>query len=114
MTQPPPTPGQQNVAEVVVESLERLLTASRQEALWGRLSGWLLDRIQAGFERYGTLLQTRNGRDPLKDAWEEAVDLTMYLHQAKLEGEACYAQVMQAENLLCSLTQMLMMREETP
>jgi hypothetical protein len=35
-----------------------------------------------GLERYGTPLQPHNGRDALVDAYQEALDLTMYLRQA--------------------------------
>ena len=34
-----------------------------------------------GIERYGTELQAFNGRDALVDAYEEALDLVMYLRQ---------------------------------
>jgi hypothetical protein len=39
-------------------------------------------RKKVGLERYGTLLQADNGRDSLRDAYEEALDLTCYLRQA--------------------------------
>lgn len=39
-------------------------------------------RKAVGFERYGTLLQPFNGRDALRDAYEEALDLAQYLRQA--------------------------------
>lgn len=39
-------------------------------------------RKAVGLERYGTLLQPFNGRDALMDAYQEALDLTMYLRQA--------------------------------
>lgn len=42
-------------------------------------------RKQIGIERYGTALQPFNGRDALQDAYEEAIDLTMYLKQCILE-----------------------------
>ena len=38
-------------------------------------------RKKVGLERYGTLLQAYNGRDALRDAYEEALDLAMYLRQ---------------------------------
>jgi len=38
-------------------------------------------RLQVGIERYGTGLQAYNGRDALRDAYEEALDLVMYLRQ---------------------------------
>lgn len=36
-------------------------------------------REQIGIQRYGTKLQAHNGRDMLRDAYEEAMDLTVYL-----------------------------------
>lgn len=35
-----------------------------------------------GIEKYGTPLQAHNGRDPLVDAYQEALDLCVYLRQA--------------------------------
>jgi hypothetical protein len=43
------------------------------------------DRVNMGFKKYGTNLRTNNGRDPLWDAYQEAIDLVMYLRQALLE-----------------------------
>lgn len=37
------------------------------------------DRREVGIERYGTALQPMNGRNNLQDAYEEALDLAMYL-----------------------------------
>jgi len=42
-------------------------------------------RRQVGIKRYGTALQPYNGRDALLDAYEEALDLAMYLKQALIE-----------------------------
>jgi len=39
------------------------------------------DRIALGQERYGSKLKTFNGRDALVDAYQEAIDLVMYLRQ---------------------------------
>lgn len=36
-------------------------------------------RLEVGIERYGTGLQPHNGRDMLRDAYEEALDLATYL-----------------------------------
>ena len=36
-------------------------------------------RLELGIERYGTGLQAYNGRDMLQDAYEEALDLCVYL-----------------------------------
>jgi len=40
------------------------------------------ERKEAGRIRYGTYLQPFNGRDALQDAYEEALDLAVYLKQA--------------------------------
>lgn len=39
-------------------------------------------RDALGRARYGTPLQTNNGRNALQDAYEEALDLVVYLRQA--------------------------------
>lgn len=44
-------------------------------------------RKQVGIQRYGTALQPHNGRDTLRDAYEEALDLAMYLRQAIYERD---------------------------
>lgn len=47
----------------------------------------LLERSRVGTLRYGTPLRAHNGRDPLRDAYEEALDLCQYLRQAIEERE---------------------------
>ncbi len=44
-------------------------------------------REQVGIQRYGTALQPHNGRDALRDAYEEALDLAIYLRQAIAERD---------------------------
>jgi len=39
----------------------------------------LMKRKEFGLRKYGTLLQAGNGRDSLQDAYEEALDLMVYL-----------------------------------
>lgn len=50
------------------------------------LEDLLIERGEFGTRKYGTPLLTHNGRDPVRDAAEEAVDLVAYLQQAALEG----------------------------
>jgi len=76
---PPPGKGQQVVLFMVQESLE--------------------ERARAGYEKYGTLLTTHNGRDPLWDAYEEALDLVMYLAQAILEKDGKKEEKIEEEEL---------------
>jgi hypothetical protein len=45
-------------------------------------------RREVGIQRYGTPLQPFNGRDALRDAYEEALDLAMYLRQVIAERDA--------------------------
>jgi hypothetical protein len=42
----------------------------------------LQERREMGIKKYGNELQTHNGRDALIDAYQEALDLCLYLRQA--------------------------------
>lgn len=44
-------------------------------------------RREIGIERYGVALQPHNGRDMLRDAYEEAIDLAIYLRGAIAERD---------------------------
>jgi hypothetical protein len=44
-------------------------------------------RMVIGKERYGTLLYPNNGRDMLRDAYEEALDLAVHLRGAIAERD---------------------------
>lgn len=65
--QPPPQTGQKVVLTQVLADIQ--------------------ERSDAGKERYGTYLETHNGRDALWDAYQEAIDLVMYLRQCLMERE---------------------------
>ena len=45
----------------------------------------LIARAEMGRQKYGTCLRTHNGRDALMDAYQEALDLVMYLKQCIME-----------------------------
>lgn len=45
-----------------------------------------------GMKKYGMPLQSHNGRDPLVDAYQEAMDLTLYLKQAITERDMAWKQ----------------------
>lgn len=47
----------------------------------------LTERERLGIGRYGTTLQPHNGRDALVDAYQEALDLSLYLRQAIAEQD---------------------------
>lgn len=65
--EPLPQPGKTPVADLVLADIQA--------------------RVDAGFQKYGTKLMTHNGRDPLWDAYQEAIDLVMYLRQAIAERD---------------------------
>jgi hypothetical protein len=44
-------------------------------------------RDAEGRRKYGVPLQPHNGRDALRDAYEEALDLCVYLRQALYERD---------------------------
>jgi hypothetical protein len=48
----------------------------------------IADRVIYGRMQYRTTLQTNNGRDALVDAYQEAIDLVLYLRQAILERDS--------------------------
>lgn len=47
----------------------------------------LMARKEFGFSKYASYLHPLNGRDALMDAYQEAIDLTMYLRQAIYERD---------------------------
>jgi hypothetical protein len=55
--------------------------------IWELVIADMHERDHVGRERYGTPLQANNGRDALQDAYEEALDLVVYLRQAIKERE---------------------------
>lgn len=44
-------------------------------------------RRQVGISRYGTALQPHNGRDSLRDLYEELLDAAMYIKQVMVERD---------------------------
>ena len=56
--------------------------------VWDLVIADMRERDQTGRARYGTPLQTFNGRDALVDAYQEALDLVVYLRQAIEERNA--------------------------
>lgn len=44
-------------------------------------------RRKVGISRYGTALQPHNGRDSLRDLYEELLDATMYVKQVMVERD---------------------------
>ena len=63
--EPDPLPGETKILDLVIKDLN--------------------DRAEMGKEKYGTYLMSWNGRHSLLDAYQEALDLCMYLRQALAE-----------------------------
>ena len=67
--EPPPVPnGSRPIWEIVIDDMR--------------------ERDRQGREKYGVPLQAGNGRDALVDAYQEALDLAVYLRQAIAERDA--------------------------
>lgn len=56
--------------------------ANTSRPIWDLVVEDMQARDHVGRERYGTPLQAGNGRDALVDAYQEALDLVVYLRQA--------------------------------
>lgn len=50
--------------------------------MWLKVIEDMEERRKHGIEKYGVPVQPFNGRDPLIDAYQEALDLCVYLRQA--------------------------------
>jgi hypothetical protein len=61
--------------------------ANDKPAVWPIVMADMQSRHELGIKRYGTPLQPHNGRDALRDAYEEALDLAVYLRTAIYERD---------------------------
>lgn len=62
--------------------------ANTSAPVWELVISDMRKRDHVGRQRYGTPLQINNGRDALLDAYQEALDLAVYLRQAIEERNA--------------------------
>ena len=62
-------------------------TANNHPAVWPLVMVDMATRDKVGRERYGVPLQPFNGRDTLRDAYEEALDLAVYLRSIIYERD---------------------------
>lgn len=60
---------------------------NERPAVWDLVIADMRERDVVGRARYGTPLQPHNGRDALVDAYQEALDLAVYLRQAVYERD---------------------------
>lgn len=83
-------------AESEDEQIDRLeLIRQRIETL-DRTMADMRQRDDLGRTRYGTRLQPHNGRDALIDAYQESLDLAVYLRQKILERKDDLARIKEA------------------
>lgn len=75
-------------AEVRSDVTQPAPTPNTQPAVWSIVINDMKARDQLGRQRYGTPLQPHNGRDMLRDAYEEALDLAVYLRSAIYERDS--------------------------
>lgn len=60
---------------------------SNSPAMWDLVISDMNERDREGLQKYGVRLQAHNGRDVLLDAYQEALDLAVYLRQAIYERD---------------------------
>lgn len=87
--QPPPTKNAMRpVWEIVIEEVPHYFAAfgTRPDGPEARVLEDMKERDRVGREKYGTPLQPHNGRNALVDAYQEALDLVVYLRQHCIEG----------------------------
>ncbi len=66
---------------------QRAPRPSQHPAAWPLVIDDMRRRDLAGRRKYGTALRPFNGRDALVDAYQEALDLAVYLRQAIYERD---------------------------
>lgn len=57
------------------------------KTIWDCVVDDMQKRDQFGLKKYGRHLEIKDGRDTLQDAYEEALDLAVYLKKAIMERE---------------------------
>jgi len=76
-----------DVNRLVKEQSNPLPESFEKPSVWGLVLNDFQNRDSEGRRKYGTPLQPFNGRDALIDAYQEALDLTVYLRQAIYERD---------------------------
>lgn len=87
-------------------------TASRGREIWPLVIADMAARDAMGREKYGHPLRANNGRRPLVDAYQEVLDLAVYLRQEIEEREEPPTWQQTAENLRDALATVTKERDE--
>lgn len=86
--QTPPTGRGEVVLTAVLQRLANMASVSAIPFVASQLlKEDLTSRAEAGREKYGTFLRTKNGRRAIVDMYQELMDSLMYAQQARLEGD---------------------------
>ena len=94
--QPPPKhSASQPIWEMVIDDVCKYIDPETV----GALVADMRERDQVGRERYGTPLTAHNGRDALIDAYQESLDLCVYLRQAIEEGASGVTRIVYFKSL---------------
>lgn len=67
--------------------IDTLINMMVDDSIWRDMKLDFRKRAEVGRERYGTDLMSHNGRNALRDLYEELLDGTMYATQYYLETE---------------------------
>lgn len=81
------TPSEWDAASAAAGWGQPAPTASTEPACWDLVVQDMQRRDNFGKAKYGVRLQPNNGRDFLRDAYEEALDLAVYLRGLIYEQE---------------------------
>jgi hypothetical protein len=106
LNDPQPDPIQNTSPAIWPLVIEDLRGAIFHEDLFDAREQVLADaaeRHTLGTEKYGVPLQANNGRDPRIDAYQEALDLMVYLRQALAEGRGSHRIYVMAMRLAVAL-----------
>lgn len=102
--QPPPvTSSHTPIIDIVLNDLSQTPQTATKTAVMADLR----ERAEDGIEKYGTYLQPFNSRDALWDAYQENLDLIMYLRQAIVEASKTPFKLLVAYQRAMSLAMIL-------
>lgn len=96
--EPPPTGDGEDVTLALIEELA-------ETGGHGKLVRDLIERRQFGIDKYGTPLRTHNGRRHMHDAYQEVLDLVVYLKASCMENDEGWGYLHQAVDLATSMAE---------
>ena len=104
--EPPPVAPPIEMRSMQQEMLEDLLAFAPDQVM-SQVASDLALRMDYGLKKYGTLLHAHNGRNAVMDAYQEGLDLAVYLKQCIVEGKLVSGEYYEVLGILRSLRQRL-------